>query len=110
MKFSRSENLNLKFLSYPFDIALVFPYPEKGEENIWKTPGENNILDLGSTEKNFRQVCDVQAPGCLTTSIRALYRGVCHTKVLHFRAPLYPKIAVRYTKYRFHFTIYTGKL
>ena len=38
--------------------------------------------------------------------MRALYRGVCHTKILHFRAPIYPKIAVRYTKYRYHFTIY----
>ena len=38
--------------------------------------------------------------------IRALYRGVCHTKILDFRAPLYPKITIKYTKYRFHFTIY----
>ena len=26
--------------------------------------------------------------------------------MLDFRAPLYPKIAIQYTKYRFHFTIY----
>ena len=37
---------------------------------------------------------------------RALYRGVCHTKILDFRPPLYPIIAIQYTKYRFHFTIY----
>ncbi len=37
---------------------------------------------------------------------RALYRGVCHTKILDFRAPLYQKITIQYTKYRFHFTIY----
>ena len=36
----------------------------------------------------------------------ALYRGVCHTIILDFRAPLYPKIITQYTKYSFHFTIY----
>ncbi len=42
----------------------------------------------------------------MTIIPRALYRGVYHTKILDFRAPLYPKIAIQYTKYRFDFTIY----
>ena len=42
----------------------------------------------------------------LTPNWGSIHRGVCHTKILDFRTPLYPEIATQYTKYRFHFTIY----
>ncbi len=80
-------------------MLLYLPIQFYGSTEVDEPKGSHVVKDAITKLK----VCTWSLSEVYT---RALYRGVCHTKILDFRAPLYSKIAIQYTKYRFHFTIY----